>query len=386
MSWTAAPIMLLPVVVLCLVRAASAAVENCTEGSGVCQAFAAKRGNKGVHLMQLKPKLSRSLLSKRMHEDPSGDGDGGLAPSPPAPALPACCGSCRTDQWCSPKSNSCYDLQAKHYYQPCGEDPRDKVVVGDVPTWADEFDDLDGSGRVNASNWVYENGDNYANNQELQFYTDRSDNSYVQDGVLKIVAKCEDYSSWGYTSARLTTQNLIDWGPGHRIEVKARVPTGRGTWPAIWMLPKDNAYGGWPHSGEIDIMESVGCTSGKVYGTVHTGAFNHMKNTQQGSDYYTDNSDWHTYTIDWLNHKMKWYVDGELYHSFSPDISDSQQWPFNQKFYMILNVAVAGSWGGFCLDGSPSCDSHEEFGREQVMEVDYARVYKIHAQEQAVQE
>merc|ERR1711972_510985 len=199
------------------------------------------------------------------------------------------------------------------------------------------------------------------NNQELQYYTDRRENSHVENGSLKITAKCEGYNGFHYTSARLATKNIADWGPGQRVEVHAKVPNVKGTWPAIWMLPTHNAYGRWPDSGEIDIMESVGCTPGSVYGTVHTGAYNHMKNTQKGQKYYTNETQWHTYTIDWEDSYIHFYVDGNHYNTFAPDTGSSARWPFDQRFYLILNVAVGGSWGGFCLNDRPSC-SVNEFG------------------------
>jgi len=357
--------------------------------------------------MQMKPNKGRALLSTRQscceqcqgrdfcspesmncydskdkdyYLSCSGGSDGGLAPGPspgglaPGPSPAACCSSCNGHGYCSPVSGNCYESKAKSYYESCSEVEPDIVVIGDL-SWADEFDGINGA--VNSSHWRYENGDNFKNNQELQYYTDRPENSFIEDGILKIVAKCDDYDTWKYTSARLTTKHRLDWGPGHRIEVRAKVPTGIGTWPAIWMLPVDNVYGGWPDSGEIDIMESVGCTHGKVYGTVHTGAYNHMKNTQVGSNYETDYGGWHTYAFDWLDDKMYWYVDGELYHTFAPDTGDHAKWPFSQQFYLILNVAVDGSWGGFCLDEAPSCNDNAEFGEEQIMEVDYVRVNRI---------
>lgn len=258
-------------------------------------------------------------------------------------------------------------------------------MVVDRIVWSDEFDDVNGDGTVNASKWKYNNGDVY--NNELQAYTGRSDNSYVEDGVLKMVAKCETYTRRraSFTSARLVTNGLGDWGPGHRVEVRAKLPVGKGSWPAIWMLPSheggvmgDGAYGAWPKSGEIDIMESVGCSRGKVYGTVHTDAYNHMKHTQKGHDYYCDYSQFHTYTIDWEKSEIRWYIDGVHYHSFAPDdTDDSAKWPFNKRFYLILNIAVGGDWGGFCLNGGPSCSDDDEFGAHQVMEVDFVRVSNL---------
>jgi len=259
-------------------------------------------------------------------------------------------------------------------------------MVVDRLVWSDEFENVNGDGTVNSSKWTYNNGDVY--NNERQAYTGRPNNSFVDNGVLSIVAKCETYSRRraSYTSARLVTKGKGDWGPGHRVEVRAKVPMGRGSWPAIWMLPSnesnvmgDGVYGPWPKSGEIDIMESVGCSHGKVYGTVHTDAYNHMKNTQVGHDYYCDYSEFHTYTIDWDDFEIRWYVDGIHYHTFAPDTTDdSTKWPFHHRFYLILNIAVGGDWGGFCLNGSPpSCSDSNEFGTNQVMEVDFVRVYSL---------
>lgn len=300
---------------------------------------------------------------------PSPPSEGGLVPPPPPPNA-GCCDACGGHPFCSPESNTCYDSKTKSYYESCIN-----YVPGSL-VWSDEFEDVNGDGTVNLTKWSYLNGPN-PNNQELQYYTDSPANSRIEDGKLKIVGKCEDYKGMSYTSARLVTKNLGDWGPGHRIEVKAKLPNGKGTWPAIWMLPTDNKYGGWPDSGEIDIMESVGCTRGSVYGTVHTGAYNHMKNTQQGVKYYTDETNWHTYAIDWDDYKIAFYVDGEHYFTFSADTGSTAKWPFNQRFYLILNLAVGGSWGGFCLNGGPSCSSADHFGSDQVMEVDYVRVYDL---------
>lgn len=271
-------------------------------------------------------------------------------------------------------SNSCYDTRRKPYYLNCNaeESPYNTLV------WSDEFDGGHVDGTVNRSKWAYMNGPN-PHNQELQYYTDRPENSYVKDGKLKIVAKCEKYSGrrrMSYTSARIVTKDVVSWGPGHRVEVRAKNPVARGAWPAIWMMPRESVYGGWPKSGEIDIMESVGCTRGSVYGTIHTHAYNHMTGTQKGRKYATDEDDWHVYSIEWGDSYIHWFVDGMHYNTFAPsDLSDSAKWPFNQPFYLILNVAVGGSWGGFCLHGGPSCRSGSSFARGQVMEFDYVRVY-----------
>merc|ERR1712151_370114 len=203
-------------------------------------------------------------------------------------------------------------------------------------------------------------------NNEKQWYTgDRRDNLYIEDGVLKIVGKREDFEYKGYTSGKITSRRKGDWGPGHRLEIRAKLPNGVGTWPAIWMMPTESNYGGWPKSGEIDIMECIGKSRGKVFGTIHTEAYNHMRGTQKGKSFYTDFSEWHTYALDWHEDRLEWYADGNLYNTFSPDnLNDYNKWPFNRRFYLILNLALGGNLGGPI-----------RFGEEQVMEVDYARVF-----------
>mmetsp|Transcript_20861 Transcript_20861/g.71925 ORF Transcript_20861/g.71925 Transcript_20861/m.71925 type:complete len:502 (+) Transcript_20861:79-1584(+) len=237
--------------------------------------------------------------------------------------------------------------------------------------WSDEFD----GHQVDRSKWHLEHAGGGFGNEERQFYRER--NAHVGLGSLHITAKCEHYDNHGFTSAKLMTKDKSQWGPGHKIEVRAKLPKGKGTWPAIWMLPAQNAYGRWPASGEIDIMEAVGCSADQAHGTVHTGSYNHMTNTQVYSILATPVSQWHTYTLDWTKLGMQWYVDDQLYGAFAPSEHDSGKWPFDQEFYLILNLAVGGSWGGSCLkDGTPSCSSSNEFGNDQVMEVDYARVYR----------
>merc|ERR1719401_774347 len=104
-------------------------------------------------------------------------------------------------------------------------------------------------------------------------------------------------------------------------------------------------------------MEAVGCTQGKVYGTVHTGAYNHMKHTEKYNTLQADIGEWHTYSVEWTASSISWFVDGQLYHSFAPHSGDSEKWPFNKHFFLILNLAVGGSWGGMCVGGRPSCTS-----------------------------
>mmetsp|Transcript_93851 Transcript_93851/g.271252 ORF Transcript_93851/g.271252 Transcript_93851/m.271252 type:complete len:400 (+) Transcript_93851:64-1263(+) len=239
--------------------------------------------------------------------------------------------------------------------------------------WQDDFD----GNAVDRSKWDFVHGGGGFGNQELQYYS--QNNAVVQGGSLRISARCQDYHGEKFTSAKISTHGFAEWGPGHRVEVRARMPRGKGTWPAIWMLPADSEYGQWPHSGEIDIMEAVGCTKDTIYGTVHTGRYNHMKHTEKFNKMRLAIGDWHTYAIVWEDQEIRWYVDGQEYHRFHPSAFDSERWPFGKRFYLILNLAVGGSWGGFCLNHAPpSCHKADEFGQEQVMEVDYARVYSLH--------
>src|SRR6185503_1138973 len=145
--------------------------------------------------------------------------------------------------------------------------------------WQENFDY---TGVPDPAKWGYDIGGNGWGNGELEYYTN-SGNAVEDNGTLKIIAKKESFSGRNYTSARLVTKNKADWLYG-RIEVKAKIPKGIGTWPAIWMLPTDNEYGGWPNSGEIDIMEHVGFDLNKVHFTIHTQAYNHTLGTQKGTE------------------------------------------------------------------------------------------------------
>jgi beta-glucanase (GH16 family) len=230
------------------------------------------------------------------------------------------------------------------------------------PVWADEFD---GDGEYNSSLWTHTTSGSGNGNNELQYYTGRPSNLRVEGGVLKIVGKRESYGGKGYTSAKLTSKGLGDWGPGHRLEIRAKLPTGVGTWPALWMMPTESNYGDWPNCGELDIMECIGRSPGKVFGTVHTGAYNHMQGTHKGRSFYTDFSEWHTYSVVWEDSQIKWYADGNLYNTFAPDDTQNYaQWPFNRRFYLLLNLAIGGTLGGSV-----------HFDADQLMEIDYVRVY-----------
>jgi beta-glucanase (GH16 family) len=241
------------------------------------------------------------------------------------------------------------------------------------PVWCDEFDQ---DGLPDPSRWGYDVGGHGWGNQELQFYTQANlNNAFIEDGILNIRVIAETMGSNQYTSARLVSKYRGDWLYG-RIQVRAKMPSGRGLWPAIWMLPTNWIYGDWPASGEIDIMEYVGYDPGIVHGTIHTGAFNHMMNTQIGFSRRvpTVEDAFHVYEMIWEPGKIELFIDGERYarFGFNPDttiqIPNSDAWPFDDPFHLILNVAVGGTWGG--LRGvDPSIFP-------QAMQVDYVRVYQ----------
>ncbi|HEU0111741.1 MAG TPA: glycoside hydrolase family 16 protein [Flavisolibacter sp.] len=233
--------------------------------------------------------------------------------------------------------------------------------------WADEFNY---QGVPDSTKWDYDTGGHGWGNNELQFYTkSRLQNARVENGNLIIEAIKETYEKNGYTSARIISKNKGDWKYG-RIEVRARLPKGKGIWPAIWMLPTNWVYGNWPKSGEIDIMENVGYLPDSVFGSVHTAAFNHGIGTQKtGGVLRKDLSDsFHVYAIEWTTDRIKFYVDSELYHQFINNKSGPDAWPFDQEFHLLLNIAVGGNWGGkYGVD---------ENIFPQIMQIDYVRVYQ----------
>lgn len=237
--------------------------------------------------------------------------------------------------------------------------------------WSDEFHD----DTLDKSRWKAYSGNGCPQlcgfgNNELQYYTDKPENVKVADGKLVITALKDSIDNNAYTSAKLLTHGLESWQYG-RIEVSAKLPSGKGTWPAIWMLPEKRKYGGWPRSGEIDIMEHVGYDQGKIHGTVHTQSFNHMNGTQKGNSILVpDASDaFHEYAIEWREDRIDWFVDGEQYHTFKNTGKNSDDWPFDHPFHLILNIAVGGNWGGkHGVDDSIW---------PQSMEIDYVRVYTL---------
>ncbi|MBN2882408.1 MAG: glycoside hydrolase family 16 protein [Clostridia bacterium] len=235
--------------------------------------------------------------------------------------------------------------------------------------WADEFDY---EGLPDDSKWSYDVGGRGWGNNELQYYTE-GENANVSDGYLTITARKEEYRGNDYTSSRMVTKLKGDWLYG-KIEVSAKLPSGRGTWPAIWMLPTRSVYGGWPRSGEIDIMEHVGFAQGEIHGTVHTDAYNHKDGTQIGKSITRDDVSevFHKYSIEWFPDKIVFMIDDKLYFIFKPsnliNCPSDEEWPFDQKFHLILNIAIGGDWGG--------AQGIDDSIFPQEMVIDYVRVYQ----------
>ncbi|MEM7333193.1 MAG: glycoside hydrolase family 16 protein [Chloroflexota bacterium] len=238
--------------------------------------------------------------------------------------------------------------------------------------WQDEFDGPD----IDLEKWSHEVNGRGGGNNELQYYTDFPENSFIEDGNLVIEAREERYIGRSYTSARMRTLGKGDWQYG-RFEARIKLPTGQGLWPAFWMLPSEWRYGGWPSSGEIDIMELVGHEPDTVHGTIHFGGLgNHLYTGKPFSlDAGIFNDDFYIFAVEWEEREMRWYIDDEHYltqNSWSTRNADYPA-PFDQPFHIILNVAVGGNW-----PGSP--DETTVF--PQRMEVDYVRVYQRPSDEQ----
>lgn len=236
-----------------------------------------------------------------------------------------------------------------------------------TPVWADEFNY---TGLPDNTKWGYDTGGDGWGNNELQYYTNREENAAVGNGLLTITAKKETYQNRNYTSARLVSKGKGDFLYG-RFEVKAKLPKGKGTWPAIWMLPTDWAYGGWPKSGEIDIMEHVGYDPNMVHISVHTEAYNHSINTQKTSKRTVDKAmeEFHLYRVDWTPYAIRGYIDDQLLFTFVNEEKGSATWPFDKKFHFLLNIAVGGNWGG--------AQGVDDSVFPAKMEIDYVRVYKM---------
>jgi beta-glucanase (GH16 family) len=231
--------------------------------------------------------------------------------------------------------------------------------------WGDEFDY---KGLPDPSKWDYEVG--YVRNNELQYFTEsRVENARVENGLLIIETRKETSQEIFYTSASLFTYNTASWRYG-RIEIRAKLPTGKGMWPAIFMLGRNIEKVGWPACGEIDIMENVGFDPDMIHGNIHTEVYNWVLGTNKGASIFIPQpyEKFHIYAIEWFEDKIDIFIDDEKYFTFENKGTGWETWPFDEKFYLIINAAFGGSWGG-------------EYGVDdsilpQRFYIDYVRVYK----------
>lgn len=240
--------------------------------------------------------------------------------------------------------------------------PGETRAAGWRQVWADEFNV---EGLADPAKWGYETG--FVRNEEKQYYASaRTENSRVANGMLILEARKEAYQGAAYTSASLQTKGKGDWLYG-RVEVRAKLPAGKGMWPAIWMMPTGDKYGGWPKSGELDIMENVGFEPKTVHFTIHTEAYNHTIGTQKSGtiDLPDLKTGFHVYALEWSADKVAFSADDSVVFTFKNEGKGSATWPFDQPFHLKLNVAVGGSWGGAIDDAI----------FPQRMEVDYVRVF-----------
>ncbi|MCF7932851.1 MAG: glycoside hydrolase family 16 protein [Acholeplasmataceae bacterium] len=216
--------------------------------------------------------------------------------------------------------------------------------------WEDQFDQ---DGAPNPAHWHLETGGHGFGNNEEQYYTDRLDNAFVKDGILTIVAKQEAYQNRHYTSAKLTTYTKHHM-TGGRIEVVAKLPKGIGTWPAIWLLGVNMQSGVlWPLCGEIDIMEHVGHNPGVVHSSLHSQSNYLFLNNQPVEIVKRDGlqDGFHLYAMDWESDVIRFRIDDETHGVFhKPKNATVEQWPFDKPFYLIMNIALGGSWGGPIVD------------------------------------
>ncbi|MFN4316259.1 MAG: family 16 glycosylhydrolase [Chitinophagaceae bacterium] len=232
--------------------------------------------------------------------------------------------------------------------------------------WQEEFDY---TGLPDSSKWVAEEGGHGWGNNELQYYTrGRLENMRVENGMLTIEAKKENWEGKEFTSARLITRGKADWVYG-KIEVRARLPKGRGTWPAIWMLGAKQPLH-WPDDGEIDIMEHVGFRPGYIHASIHTRKYNHILGTQRTDTTIVNDfaENFHNYQLEWTSDSVIVSVDDQPFFRTANDGGGYEAWPFDNAMFLLLNIAVGGNWGGQ--------QGVDENIWPQKMEVDYVRVWQ----------
>ncbi len=240
--------------------------------------------------------------------------------------------------------------------------------------WGDEFNGPNGSA-PDPTHWTYSIGGQGWGNNELETYTNRTQNASLQNGILVIQALNETFTGpdgikRNYTSARLKTQGIFRQTYG-RFEARIKIPYGKGLWPAFWMLGDNIGHVRWPNCGEIDIFENIGREPSTVHGTIHGPGYSGGSGISAsyilpGSQRFAD--DFHIFAVEWEPNVIRFYADGTLYKTTTPaDLPSGTTWVFDHPFSLILNVAVGGNW-----PGSP--DSSTVF--PQTMQVDYVRVYQ----------
>lgn len=228
--------------------------------------------------------------------------------------------------------------------------------------WSDDFD-VDGA--PNSENWGYNVGAGGWGNNESQYYTDRTDNAVVSEGTLKIIAKSESFSGSNYTSARLLSKDKFDFIYG-RVDIRAKLPEGAGTWPALWMLGSNFETVGWPTCGEIDIMEHVGNNQNVVQAAIHNTSSSGNTINKGETTVANVASEFHIYSVNWSADEISFLIDDVIYYTYNPESKDNANWPFDASQFLIMNIAMGGSLGGDIDAGFT----------QATMEIDYVRVYQ----------
>ena len=279
-------------------------------------------------------------------------------------------GFCATGSWNDRQltvsnNNQVLDKVCFNSCTECDSGPEEYILV-----WSDEFN----GNEIDLNKWTFEvgNGNWGWGNGEHQYYTSRSENAFIEDGNLVIQALYENYNGYNYTSARMKTVNQGDWVYG-KIKARIKVPSANGTWPAFWMMPTNSVYGGWPHSGEIDIMEHYGCDNLENHpeATVHNSTYNWnggIPPTSYEEFIATATSEFHDYELEWTESELKFSINGNWIGSYYNNNSGWQQWPYNQEFYIILNLAIGSHF--------MSCETENNLFPQRY-EIDYVRVYQL---------
>ena len=241
------------------------------------------------------------------------------------------------------------------------------IYQGYQRIWEDEFD----GDEIDSDVWCYDIGGHGWGNNELQHYTDRGTNSFQTQGYMFIEAREEKFGENDYTSARLLSRDKMEFKYG-RVDIRAKLPKGKGIWPALWMLGGNFDEIGWPRCGEIDIMELIGSQPNVVHGTVHFYGSSNTNESDGKSTFLTGgeefSDEFHVFSVVWNEDYIEWRLDGVRFHSIVPDDLNGGDWPFNEEFFLIMNVAVGGNW-----PGSPNASTVFP----QQMLIDYVRLYQL---------